>query len=875
MKRSFAAALLLVGVMGVPAASAARLPLDVTPTNYRITFTPDLAAEKFSGEEIISVQVKKPVTAITLHAVDIEFDDVTITSGKKSQKATVTRDAKEETATFTVASALPAGAAKVHIRYRGTLNDKLRGLYISKTKRRKYAATQFEPTDARRAFPSFDEPAMKATFDVAVVVDKDDTAISNGAIVSEKPGPAEGKKTITFDTSAKMSTYLVALLVGDFQCATGAADGIPIRVCAVPEKKDLTQYGVETAEMSLKYFNEYYSIKYPFKKLDVIALPDFEAGAMENTAAITFRESALLIKTNEASIGSRKGIASIMAHEVAHMWFGDLVTMKWWNDIWLNEGFATWAASKAVAAWKPEWNVALDEAQWTSGSLGTDSLESTRPIRARAETSAQINEMFDGIAYGKTAGVLRMLEAYVGEAKFRDGIRAYLKKYSYTNAGAEDFWTTLASATGKPIDKIMQSYVDQPGAPLITASARCEAGNTLLTLSQRRVFSDRKRFLAANDQTWIVPVTLRNLDSASDAPRSVLLSKKNETFTLPGCTPHLFINRQGRGFYRTAHAPEMLQVEKGPGAALSAAERVTLLTDSGNLVRLGERNIADHMALISTLGTERTRAVVEVILGTLSNIGLNLVTDANRPRYEAWVASYLRPLADDLGWDAKPGESDEDKQLRSSVIGTLGYIGNDQATLQRARSLAEKALSDPRAVDPSLMNVVFQLAAYSGDATWYDKLKSQLAQAKTPQEYYRYLFSLGAFRQPELHSRSLEYAISADMRNQDMPGFLGSLMGNPRSRDAAWQFVKEHWTDIQKKFTTWGGAGLVSSTGVLCDARAGEDVKQFFAQHPVPAAERGLKQALERIESSVAFRELQSQNLNAWLEKQPVAQASR
>ncbi|HET7712520.1 MAG TPA: ERAP1-like C-terminal domain-containing protein, partial [Thermoanaerobaculia bacterium] len=390
-----------------------------------------------------------------------------------------------------------------------------------------------------------------------------------------------------------------------------------------------------------------------------------------------------------------------------------------------------------------------------------------------------------------------------------------------------------------------------------------------------RVYSDRNRFLAPNDQTWVVPITLRNLDQPSAPPPNVLLTRKEETFTLPGCSPHLFINRDGRGLYRTAHAPAMLQVEKGLGSALTAAERVTLLSDSGTLMRLGERTIGDHMGVIESLGHERARAVVEVILGTLSNIGQNLVDDARRPRFDAWVTAYLRPLANELGWEPRPGESDEDKQLRASVLGTLGYLGNDPATLARARQLAEQALADPKAVDPSMLSTIFNLAAYSGDSAWYDRVKAQMAQAKSPQEYYRYLYSLTAFRQPELALRSLEYAISADMRNQDMPGFIGSLMGNPASRAAAWQFVKDHWGDLQKKFTTWGGAGLVASTGALCDETSREDVKHFFAAHPVAAAERGLKQALERIESCVAFRELQTQNLNAWLEKQPSAHASK
>ncbi|HXG58844.1 MAG TPA: M1 family metallopeptidase [Thermoanaerobaculia bacterium] len=860
----------LIAVLAPFPATAARLPLAVVPSHYRIVLTPDLEREVFAGEETITVAVKRPAKSITLHALEIEFDEVTIEAGGSKQTAAVSLDSKEQTATLAVTNEIPAGPATIAIRYRGKLNDKLRGFYISRTDRRKYAATQFEPTDARRAFPSFDEPAMKATFDLAVVVDEGDTAISNAPVVDDRPGPGEGKHTITFGTTAKMSTYLVALLVGDFECIEGGADGIPIRVCAVPEKKHLGRYGLATAEAALTHFNRYYGVPYPFGKLDVIAVPDFEAGAMENTGAVTFRETSLLIDEKEAGVGNRKGIAATMAHEIAHMWFGDLVTMKWWNDIWLNEGFATWATAGSLKAWKPEWNIDLDETQATSGSLAVDSLESTRPIRARAETPAEINEMFDGIAYGKTAAVLRMLESYVGEEAFRDGIRAYIRKYSYSNAAAEDFWNTMAAATKKPVDRIMKSFVDQPGAPLISASARCEGGSTLLTLTQKRIFSDRKRFLAGSNQTWTVPVMIRDLDDSGGGGRGVLLTKAAETFRLPGCTPHLFLNRSGRGFYRSAHAPEMLQTAKSLDAALTPAERITLLNDNWALVRLGEKEIAEQMALLDRFRGERNRAVLDVILGQFAGVESTLVGEEAREPFRAWLRDWLRPLAAELGWDPAPGESDEQKQLRASVLGTLGGAAMDEATLARARDLASKAIDEPSAVDGSLLDTVFHLASLSGDEAWFDTLKEHLPKAKTPHEYYRYLYSLTAFRQPELHARALELALSPAMRNQDLPRFLGAMLGNRYARETTWEFIKRNWAQLETRFTTWGGAGVVGATGVFCDDRKREDVKSFFAEHPVPAVDRGLKQSLERIESCAAFRALQSANFDRWIGKTAV-----
>ena len=356
----------------------------------------------------------EPTAKVVLNAFEIEFREVTIGSGAAAQTAKVTLDEASQTATLTVPRPLAKGDTEIHAKFSGILNSKLRGFYISKTKLRKYAVTQFESTDARRAFPCFDEPSFKATFAVTLTIDRGDTAISNGKVLSDVPGPAITQHTMKFSTSPKMSSYLVAMTVGDFKCLEGAADNIPIRICATPDKRDLTRIALESAQQVLRFYNSYYAIKYPFGKLDVVAVPDFAAGAMENTGAIFYRETDLLAETKSASVGTRKTIASILAHEMAHQWFGDLVTMQWWDDIWLNEGFATWMANKPLAAAHSDWNVDVDEAEENRTALGLDSLNTTRPIHNDVSTPAQIDEAFDAIAYQKGAAVLRMLESYVG-----------------------------------------------------------------------------------------------------------------------------------------------------------------------------------------------------------------------------------------------------------------------------------------------------------------------------------------------------------------------------------------------------------------------------------------------------------------------------
>src|SRR5271163_1445819 len=446
---------------------AQRLPENVVPDSYDLKFEPDLASATFAGDETIHVHLQKGTTAIVLNSGEIEFKEAWVGSADFKQAAAVSKDEKNETATLTVPSMVPAGPADIHIRYTGILNDKLRGFYLSQTARRRYAVTQFEATDARRAFPSFDEPAYKAVFRIALVVDKNDTAISNGKIVSDTPGPGNGKHTLQFSDSPKMSSYLVAMMVGDFACITGGADGIPIRVCAVPEKKSLLSYALLSAENILKFYDTYFQTKYPFEKLDIIAFPDFSA------AAITYRETYLTIDDKTASVNAHQSVVAVLAHEMAHQWFGDLVTMKWWDDIWLNEGFATWMSSKPVEAWKPEWHFELDDVRDAGGTMNVDSLANTRPIHQAAETPAQIQELFDGIAYGKAAAVLHMLEAYLGEDSFRAGVNSYISQHQYANATADDFWSAQAKTSKKPVDQIMPTFVRQPGVPILDVKAQC------------------------------------------------------------------------------------------------------------------------------------------------------------------------------------------------------------------------------------------------------------------------------------------------------------------------------------------------------------------------------------------------------------------
>ena len=454
---------LAVLLLGACCSSAQRLPDTAAPVKYQLSFAPDFAKNNFAGDETIQVRVLKATPSITLNSAEITFQQATITQGGSAQTAKVATDSKQETATLTVDKPLSPGEATIHIGYTGTLNDQMRGLYLSKTDKRKYAVTQFEATDARRAFPSFDEPDKKATFDITAIVDKGDTAISNGRIISDTPGPAANKHTLKFSTSPKMSSYLVALAVGDFECEEGAADGIPIRVCGTPDKKGMGQFALKTAEFTLHYYDRYFGIKYPYGKLDFIGMPDFSAGAMENVGCIIARDLILFVDPKSSSYFLQKAVAqAAVAHEMAHQWFGDLVTMKWWDDLWLNEGFATWMSFKPIEAYRPEWNLQADAVQSADQAMDEDSLNSTHPIHQPVQSVQEILELADSITYNKAAAILSMVEGYVTPDVFRKGVNAYLAKHSYGNATAEDFWTTIAQVSKKPVDKIMAGFVQQP-----------------------------------------------------------------------------------------------------------------------------------------------------------------------------------------------------------------------------------------------------------------------------------------------------------------------------------------------------------------------------------------------------------------------------
>jgi aminopeptidase N/puromycin-sensitive aminopeptidase len=850
----------LAGVLAALAAvpvSAQRLGSSVHPEHYTLALTPDLKAATFAGSETIDIVLDQPTAAITLNAIEIAFQSVTIKAAGQEMTAIVALDEEKQQATFTFPEKVHAGKAELEIQFKGILNNELRGFYLSKTAKRNYAVTQFESTDARRAFPCFDEPAFKATYDLALTLDAADTAISNSAMESDTPA-ANGKHTLRFGTTAKMSTYLLAFLVGDFQCTASEQDGVTVRVCSTPDKLPLTPYALDITKYVLHYYNTYFGIPYPLKKLDMIAIPDFEAGAMENFGAITYRETALLVDPRTASVRAKKEVGLVIAHEMAHQWFGDLVTMKWWDNLWLNEGFATWMEAKPIAALHPEWNMEQDVASDLNGTLNTDAQATTRAIRARAETPNQINQLFDGIAYGKASDVLLSVENVVGPEIFRQGVHNYLAAHLYSNATAEDFWNAQTAASHKPIDKIMASLVAQPGEPILTFGALV---NGSVPVSQKRFFLSPSQVVDPA-QKWTLPVCFKTGPSSQDCQ---ILTPETTAFKAPAAS-FLFANAGSMGYYRSAYtAADYKAIVAHAEGDLTPVERIGLVGDEWAQVRANKATVGDYLDLAAALKTDPNAAVVSTAFSGFGSIKWQVAsTQQQRDALSQWLAAQIAPVYAKLP-AATATDSPNTREMRAFLFGNLGFASKDPAFLAQARAIAAKYMADPASVDATLGQSALSIAVEHGDPALFDQLQQAFENSTDPQIQENALRMLVQFEDPALLHRALDYAVSGKVKNQDAAIEFSIALQIPTSREFAWQYIKKNWAKVQAQLTTEMGAVLVSSTGSFCSVKAHKDVEAFFATHPVPSSDRSLKHALERIDGCQELRTLQEPNLNKWL----------
>ncbi len=861
----------VLSLFAAPAVLAQRLPTNVRPEHYTLHLTPDLDKATFSGDETIKVTLAQPADSITLNALEIQFQSVTASrgtanTGKREMKADVSLDNAKQQATFTFPGTLPAGPVKLKIAYTGILNNKLRGFYLSKAGGRRYAVTQFESTDARRAFPSFDEPDFKATFDVTIVAPKDDMVISNTNAISDTAGPAVGEHTVQFARTPKMSTYLMAFLIGDFKCIEGSSDGVPIRACATPEQVQYAHFALTSAEYILHYYDTYFGIKYPMPKLDMIGIPDFEAGAMENFGAITYRESDMLVDEKNAPVKAKAGVASVVAHEMAHQWFGDMVTMKWWNNIWLNEGFATWMSNKPLEAWKPEWHIDESVATDMNGAMNLDAQKVTRTIRAEANTPDEINEMFDGITYEKGGSILHMVESYLGQETFRQGVHNYLQAHMYGNATAEDFWNAQTANSHKPVDKIMESFIAEPGVPLLSFG---KAANGQVEVTQSRFFLNPKAAPEnAGDQAWTVPVCFKTEGTKRTCD---LLTSKEGTLKTPQA-PLFYADGGAAGYYRSAYAPSDYQTLLSHVTSLTGPERINVVGDELALIHAGKSKAGDFLSLAASLKNDDSAAVTQNVISGIQTLWTRVAaTDTERKDLSAWVVSTYGPRLTSLG---EPRESDtpEQQELRAELFGLLGNIGQDAKVIAESKQLAQAYLAGSSKVDPTLAHAALGVAATNGDAAFFDLLQKTAETSKNPDTANDALYDLARFKEPELTRRALEYATSGKVRNQDSIHLISLALRNAETQDTAWEYIEDNWPKVKAQFTMFTGGMLVGSTGAFCTPERRDQVKDFFSTHKVAASANALTRSENSINDCVDLRAEQSGNLQQWLSSGAVGQ---
>src|SRR5438128_977245 len=809
-----------------------RLPRHVRPTRYDLRLEPDLTTLTFTGDETVTLEVEEATAEIVLNAVDLAFGDATLTNARgESQRGTPIVDEAGERCRITFPTRIPPGAWRLRLAFTGTLNDKLRGFSRSSYKdptgeARLMAATQFEATDARRAFPCWDEPAFKAVFAVTLVIDPKLTAVSNTSVVGERV--ERGRKVVTFADRIVMCTCRVALAVGGLEATEPATvGGTRLQIWCVPGKKRLARFGQEIGAASLAFFEDYYGLPYPGDKLDLIAIPDFAAGAMENLGAITFRETALLVDETAASHAELERVADVVAHENAHMWFGDLVTMTWWNGIWLNEAFATFMEMLAVDAWKPEWQ------RWTTfgvsraAALSLDGLHSTRPIEFPVTSPRDADAMFDVLTYEKGASVLRMLEQYLGAVTFREGVRDYLRTHRFANADTGDLWAALGRSAQQPIPAVMDGWIFRPGYPVVTVS-RDQGGH--LVLAQQRFNYLREPLPPATaepEQPWQLPVQLRVYAGGQPVEERVLLSEREARLRAGAGAEAIVVNAGGHGFYRVRYAPDLLDALLKRLETLAPIERFNLVNDAWALAVAGLMPLTAYLDLTARFREERDRNVWSVL--TASLYALNRVVEpGDRRRLELLVRDRAMPTFTALGWTPRAGEDELTRQLRGDLVRAIGVLGNDPGVQARATELYRTHVADPGAVDPNVLPALIAVLAYAGDAARYDEFLRRFRAATTPQEEQRYLYALAGFHDPALARQTLERLINGEVRTQDAPFVARGMLMSVDTREIAWEFVKAHWDTMDRLYPKHGMRRLAEGVTGLATPELEADVRRFF-----------------------------------------------
>ncbi|OGI60173.1 hypothetical protein A2641_03790 [Candidatus Nomurabacteria bacterium RIFCSPHIGHO2_01_FULL_37_25] len=852
-----------------------RLSKNIIPIEYNIELKPDLDNFTFEGVETITFSVFKKTKTLTLHSKELEIATVRI----GELFAEVSYNKKNETATFIFSKFIPIGKTKLTIVFRGILNDKMRGFYKSKyfilDKEHHIATTQFEPTDARRAFPCFDEPAQKAIFHISLIIQKGKSAISNTlpVSVSEHEG---GYQIVRFSPTPKMSTYLVAFIVGDFEyLESKTKNNIKVRVFTTFGKKHQAKFALECAVKTLEFYNEYFNIAYPLPALDMIAIPDFTSGAMENWGAITYRESALLVDEDHSSLSNKQWVALVIAHEIAHQWFGNLVTMQWWTHLWLNEGFASYIEYLAVDKLFPKWDIWT---QFSTNELGAalrlDALLNTHPIEIEVYHPDEIGEIFDEVSYAKGASIIRMLADYLGEKDFRDGLRYYLKKHSYKNTETLHLWQAFEKVSKKPVTKIMHNWTSKSGYPVI----RADIVNKKINLSQERFFASPISKSKIKDKTlWQVPIKnssqvqfSRNIAQAVE-PSIAIFQQKNirveRKFALR--KNFLKLNFGEAGFYRTAYSRELLEKLKIPvkNKLLSPRDRLGIIRDLFALAEAGAISTSYALEFLSSYENEDNYSVwLELAMG-LGRLEALLAKTKMKIKLGGLILKLFSPLATKLGWEKKKNETHTDTLLRSLAISRAGRSG-DKKIISEARKKFAKMQSGGY-INPDIRASIYAVVATNGGRKEYQTFIKKYKRETLHEEKNRIGNALGDFQDPKLLKLACEFSLSKHVRAQDSISIIFSVGGNVVGRDIWFDFIRKNWKTLVLRYGDGGHtlSRLVKAIGGTAEVKHLRSFKKFFTTHDAPGAKRAIEQVLERLEGNIAWLKRDEKIIEKFLDK--------
>ncbi|SFS03660.1 aminopeptidase N [Dyella sp. OK004] len=842
-----------------------QLPRSVRPTHYDVSVTPHAESLSFDGKVTVSVDVLEPTSSITLNALDMSFASVTLTpaSGKALPSPKVSVDAEKQTATFTFDKPLAKGSYKLAMNYTGKIGTQANGLfaidYDTKAGKKRALYTQFENSDARRFIPSWDEPNYKATFSLDATVPSAEMAVSNMP-VAKKSDVGNGLTKVEFQPSPKMSTYLLFFGLGDFDRATAMAGKTEVGV--VTQKGMLSQanFALDSAKTILNEYNDYFGTPYPLPKLDNIASPGRSQffGAMENWGAIYTFEYALLLDPTISTQADKQSVFSIQAHEMAHQWFGDLVTMRWWDDLWLNEGFASWMEARTTEKLHPEWNTKLEQVDVREGAMGRDAIATTHPIVQHVETVEQASQAFDAITYSKGQAVIGMLEGYVGSDAWRDGVRLYMKQHAYGNTVSDDLWHAVEIASKKPISNIAHDFTLQPGIPMIKVeSATCNAGKTTLQLSQGEFTRDRpdKKSLS-----WRVPVIAQTLGGA---PARTLVSGGKATLDVPGCGP-VVINAGQSGYYRTLYAPAQFTALKDNFSKLQPIDQLGTLGDTWALGMAGLRPSSDFLDLVQATPVDADPQIWGNIaddLGGLDNYYQG--DDARQAAFRKFAIAKLTPVFARVGWEPKEGEADPVKILRTQLIGTLGGLG-DPAVIKEARRRFDAQDKDPKAMPAALRRTILGVVAKNADAATWDRLHTMAKTEKTPLVKDQLYTLLSMPSDKALAQRALDLALTDEPGATNSSGMIGAV--SRQHPEMAFDFAVAHKAEVDKKVDSSASSryypALASRS--LDPAMVGK-VKAFAEKYVAEGSRRDADTAVANIEYRVKVRNERLPAVDAWL----------